>query len=349
MDRLRFFCLAGLTAMLMIAVAVVAPPTVAQSPDRDLTSTHNRSADRLTQTAIADQLHLTTALRKTEPVTKNQKNILHPISTQPQKQAQMQSAVTGTIGFNTASPLHQANPQVNQQAKGLTPLPAPSRQIAQAVILDETGELAPGDEVMESDNSLFDTYVIRGEAGQNIAISALSDVFDTYLLLVDEDGNTIAENDDENETSTNSLISTTLPRSGTYVIVVNGYDQDSQGRYRVVAVTDNANATNPEPPVVTSFNCNGASSCTVYEGDSDYLVFTFEDKNGNANRWAINDFTSDITPTAFGATVRPGISCSCPDGSGQCNVPVTTTYTLTVSDTTGRNSTPRSVTVTCSP
>jgi hypothetical protein len=225
--------------------------------------------------------------------------------------------------------------------------------LAQTVILDQNGALQEGDEVMESDDSRFDTYMIEGRANQNIAISVVSDDFDTYLMFVDENGNEIAQNDDIDGNTTNSQITATLPRDGHYLIVVNGYDSNSRGNYRVVAVIGGrGSATNsipPEAPVVTSFSCNGASSCNVSEGDTDYLSFSFEDRNGNASRWSINDFSSEISPPNGGATVRPGISCACPDGVGQCDAPATNTYNVTVSDTTGRTSNSRSVTVTCSP
>lgn len=101
------------------------------------------------------------------------------------------------------------------------------------VILEESGELATGDLVLESDNSLYDTYEFYGEQGQTVTISMTSGEFDTYLGLLGPDGSVVAENDDSNGT-TDSEIVITLPSSGTYTIVANAYDSSGQGSYYLV-------------------------------------------------------------------------------------------------------------------
>ncbi|NEP18825.1 MAG: serine protease, partial [Leptolyngbya sp. SIO4C1] len=57
--------------------------------------------------------------------------------------------------------------------------------------------------------------------------------FDTYLLLIDESGNRLAENDDV-AGSTDSEIVMTLPQTGTYRVIANAYDAAGRGRYRLV-------------------------------------------------------------------------------------------------------------------
>jgi hypothetical protein len=219
-------------------------------------------------------------------------------------------------------------------------------QASQTVLLDRSGELTDSDELLESDNSRFDVYLIQGEADQTITIELSSGDFDTFLMLLDSEGQNIAQNDDISTSNTNSFLTSTLPSSGTYLVVVNGLDSSSRGSYRVTA---SVSSGTPVAPTVTSFTCNGYSSCTVTEGDSDYMTFSYTDANGNASEWALNDFSAEIYPANGGGTIQPGIECTCPTGVGDCNAPATNTYTVTVRDTTNRVSNTRSVSVTCSP
>jgi hypothetical protein len=219
-------------------------------------------------------------------------------------------------------------------------------QVPQTVLLDRNGELTDSDEILESDNSRFDVYLIEGNANQSVTISLSSNAFDTFLMLLDSEGNSIAQNDDISASNTNSSLTTTLPSSGTYLVVVNGLDSSSRGSYRVTASVASGM---PVAPTVTSFNCNGSSSCTVTEGDADYMVFSYTDPNGNASEWTLNDFTAEIYPANGGGTIRPGIECTCPTGIGDCNTSATNTYTVSLRDTSDRVSNSRSVSVTCSP
>lgn len=101
------------------------------------------------------------------------------------------------------------------------------------VILEETGQLAAGDFVLESDNSLYDVYEFSGEQGQTVVITMTSDEFDTYLGLLGPSGEVVAENDDSNGT-TDSEIVVTLPTSGTYTVIANAYDQTGRGSYSLI-------------------------------------------------------------------------------------------------------------------
>jgi Bacterial pre-peptidase C-terminal domain len=236
----------------------------------------------------------------------------------------------------------QAKPKREGRDRPLSPL----AQASQTVLLDRSGELTDSDEALESDNSRFDVYLIQGEANQTITIELSSGDFDPFLMLLDSDGQSIAQNDDISPTDTNSFLTTTLPSSGTYLVVVNGLDSTSLGSYRVTA---SVSSGAPVAPTVTSFTCNGYNSCTVTEGDSDYMTFSYTDANGNASEWTLNDFTAEIYPANGSGSIRPGIECTCPTGVGDCNAPATNTYTVAVRDTTNRVSNSRSVSVTCSP
>ncbi|MEA5462652.1 trypsin-like peptidase domain-containing protein [Leptothoe sp. PORK10 BA2] len=84
-----------------------------------------------------------------------------------------------------------------------------------------------------ADNSLYDEYSFSAPQGQDVTITLTSQDFDTYLLLIDNQGNKLAENDDIAENNTNSSIQLSLPYTGDYRVIVNTYDQTGQGQYQI--------------------------------------------------------------------------------------------------------------------
>jgi CHAT domain-containing protein/Flp pilus assembly protein TadD len=80
------------------------------------------------------------------------------------------------------------------------------------------------------DNSYYNRHTFEGKAGEQITIELTSDEFDPYLLLIDPEGNKIAEDDDSGE-GKNARITLTLPSAGTYVIWANSYGERETGNY----------------------------------------------------------------------------------------------------------------------
>ncbi|MEO0536547.1 MAG: PPC domain-containing protein [Cyanobacteria bacterium P01_A01_bin.123] len=103
----------------------------------------------------------------------------------------------------------------------------------ETALLEIEGVLEAGDDTL-GDGSLYDLYPFDAEAEQTITIQMASEEFDTYLLLVDEEGQTIGENDDVSESDTNSALTITLPEAGTYVVVANAFDNTGQGNYSLI-------------------------------------------------------------------------------------------------------------------
>ncbi len=68
------------------------------------------------------------------------------------------------------------------------------------------------------------TYLFSGNANDHITINVSSDSVDTYLVLADSAGNTLAENDDISSDDVNSQIDYTLPANGDYLIGVFAYE-----------------------------------------------------------------------------------------------------------------------------
>jgi len=106
----------------------------------------------------------------------------------------------------------------------------PSGTATGAVILQEQGELTTGDS-LAPDGTLYDQFTFDGTAGQQVTVTLVSPEFDTYLAVVDSGGNLVAENDDISPGNTNSEVSFTLPSSGPYLIIVNGYSTSDRGSY----------------------------------------------------------------------------------------------------------------------
>ncbi|MBT3294822.1 MAG: hypothetical protein HN383_06095 [Verrucomicrobia bacterium] len=65
------------------------------------------------------------------------------------------------------------------------------------------GSLAAGDQVLDIDGTLFDSYILNGVSGV-VTIDMLSEDFDTYLILFAGDGTNLAFNDDAGPETFNS-------------------------------------------------------------------------------------------------------------------------------------------------
>ncbi|HEY9622218.1 MAG TPA: pre-peptidase C-terminal domain-containing protein, partial [Crinalium sp.] len=85
----------------------------------------------------------------------------------------------------------------------------------------------------QSDGSRYQMYSFQGTANQAVQIKLESRDFDSYLILMDEHGQTLAENDDMSDGNTDALISFTLPYTGRYQVIVNSYQAGEQGAYRL--------------------------------------------------------------------------------------------------------------------
>ena len=84
------------------------------------------------------------------------------------------------------------------------------------------GTLAPGDAVLDEDDTFYDAYVLPVEAGAKYTISLISDDFDPYLIVRNHlTGKTVQ--DDDGGTGSNSLLNLTAEGDGFVVVFVNSY------------------------------------------------------------------------------------------------------------------------------
>ena len=126
----------------------------------------------------------------------------------------------------TPSPVPQETPSPTA-----TPSPVPSPEPPTPLLLEKQGELKEGDTFLASDQSLYDEYTFEGKEGQQITISLESSAFDTYVALFNSDNELLQEHDDISQTNSNSEITITLPKTGTYRVIVNAYDSKGKGKY----------------------------------------------------------------------------------------------------------------------
>ncbi|MGK7951154.1 MAG: pre-peptidase C-terminal domain-containing protein [Xenococcaceae cyanobacterium] len=93
------------------------------------------------------------------------------------------------------------------------------------------GKLEEGDTTIPDDGSFYDSYPLQGNAGDSFIISVESQEFDTFLAVMDTEGNILGQNDDISEGNSNSRLEITLPSNGVYSVIVNAYDEGGRGNY----------------------------------------------------------------------------------------------------------------------
>jgi hypothetical protein len=90
------------------------------------------------------------------------------------------------------------------------------------------GRLEAGD--IRGARGLEDHWTFTGRAGQGVRLDAMSDVFDSYLVLLK--GGAVVDSNDDGGVGTNAQIIAVLPETGTYTAVVSAYGgDDAGGRY----------------------------------------------------------------------------------------------------------------------
>lgn len=182
------------------AIATNSAPPEAAKPEQ------NSAAATTPDNSSSEDEQVTAAVEKTS------ENTATPTQQQPQKTA-AESKVPETKSENT------------EVAAANTVKPA---QVAEII---ESGVLEEGDEVVPNDGSFYDSFPLEGSAGDSFSISLESQDFDTFLAVMDPEGNIIEKNDDLNEQTSNSRLEITLPESGSYSVIVNAYDQGGKGKY----------------------------------------------------------------------------------------------------------------------
>lgn len=90
--------------------------------------------------------------------------------------------------------------------------------------------LSPGDHRLDS-GEYYETLSYAGQSGQFVTISLESHEFDPYLMVLDPNGNKIAEIDDSVGYGHNILVSLNLTMSGSYTLIVTSYEPGETGAF----------------------------------------------------------------------------------------------------------------------
>ncbi|MGF1464541.1 MAG: pre-peptidase C-terminal domain-containing protein [Sandaracinaceae bacterium] len=97
---------------------------------------------------------------------------------------------------------------------------------------EHQGELTDDDARIPDDDSPYDLYTFRADAGWRIRITMESDDFDAYLWLHRPD-NATTQVDDARDDSTDAAIELVAPSRGEYVIRANSQSPAGRGAYRL--------------------------------------------------------------------------------------------------------------------
>lgn len=93
-------------------------------------------------------------------------------------------------------------------------------------------KLSPND-IPTGEGGFARDYYIYLEKGDQIAVDLISEDFDSIVILIAEDGTTIAENDDGPDSNTNSLLFTRIVEKGKYIVRVKAFGQTGNGEFKL--------------------------------------------------------------------------------------------------------------------
>ncbi|HIK37692.1 MAG: PPC domain-containing protein [Geminocystis sp.] len=111
------------------------------------------------------------------------------------------------------------------QSRVYHPIPlSPNQTITDQLTLED---------IPTGDGGFAKDYVLQLQKGQQIAIDVISEEFDPLVILMSEDGSTLAENDDAPDGSTNALLFTRIPHTGKYIIRVRAFGITGIGSFQL--------------------------------------------------------------------------------------------------------------------
>jgi serine protease Do len=203
------------------------------------------------------------------------------------------SPAGGNIGIGFAIAIDRVRPflaavregRASQTAQRQGPAPddTPPKQLA----LNGspiTGNLGRGSNVLPVDNSFFDVYAFEGRAGQRVQIDMTSQEIDSYLILIDPNGNEVTQDDDSGG-GPNARIVATLPADGTYLLMANSYEAGQAGSYRLIAKATTASAANSASRgrfILRREGILGPGASILPSDGSLYRAYAFEGRAGQS-------------------------------------------------------------------
>jgi thermolysin len=203
---------------------------------------------------------------------------------------------------------------------------------AAAITVGQTvnGSLSTSDCVFTGTTRRVDLYSFSGTAGQQIAVSMSSSVFDTYLYLANSSNQTVGEDDDGGDGFNSRIPATsgfiTLPATGTYTIYATSYAADSLGTY---SLTLSAGGSCPATPISVGQTTSASltTSDCIFSGTNRYVdLYSF---NGSAGqRVGVSMSSSSFDTYLYLVNSSNQIIGEDDDGGGGTNsrIPATTGF-----------------------
>lgn len=102
------------------------------------------------------------------------------------------------------------------------------------------GELTDSDQTLSTDNSKYDEYSFRAAEGDTIRLTMSSDAVDSYVHLINREGDQIAQDDDSGG-GKNARLEFRAPYTGEYKALANTYDATGRGAYSLQIQTTRSN------------------------------------------------------------------------------------------------------------
>ena len=114
---------------------------------------------------------------------------------------------------------------VRAQKKVYTPIPLPPS--------NEVNDTLSEKDIPTGEGGFARDYLVKLNAGDQVAIDLTSESFDTVVTLMAADGTKIAENDDGPDGSTNSLLFVRITQTGQYIVRVHAFGETSGGPFHL--------------------------------------------------------------------------------------------------------------------
>jgi serine protease Do len=148
-------------------------------------------------------------------------------------------------GISIAIAVEEVQPFLTALIKGDTSLIArqPKSRNNENVAIKElpidgktvTAKLKAGDDVLPN-NTYFQIYAFKGQAGQQVTIEMNSKQIDSALFLVSSNQNKLIDNNDDiSPNNFNARLVVTLPEDGAYYVIANAFEQGESGEYSLKA------------------------------------------------------------------------------------------------------------------
>ena len=185
-----------------------------------------------------------------------------------------------------------------------------TRALAQSTapqpLLQVEGILQADDNTLEY-GSFYDIHEFTGQADQIVTILLESEAFDAYLILEDDQGNLIVENDDISSTNTNAALVITLTNSGGYRVIAIALKANTQGPYHLTIQPIPDDQPNPLlSPLLSAAEMNLLEANQGFEAGN--ARFERSDFRAALALWekSLKLFRTDNVRTAFSQESRQG-------------------------------------------